>query len=188
MKRPGLNYDLRPSLDCVDLVKHFESLHDGDLTTIGLQPKLCPTGYWTEGYGHVIIGPDKKPLTWKTPYKSALAHSTIKTESDALRVLAEDLAIRSATVKRFVTVRLTQCQFDALVSFQYNVGALGTSTLLTELNRGKWNLAAQNFNRWVWGTDPATGQKVELAGLKRRRKAERALFEGLDFQRYLTTK
>jgi lysozyme len=33
----------------LDLIKHFESLHDGDLTIVGLQPKMCPAGIWTEG-------------------------------------------------------------------------------------------------------------------------------------------
>ena len=42
----------------IDLIKKWESLHDGNLKLIGLQPKMCPAGYWTEGYGNVIK--DKK--------------------------------------------------------------------------------------------------------------------------------
>lgn len=42
---------------CTLVTKHFESLHDGDLTIIGLQPKMCPAGIWTEGYGNAIVDP-----------------------------------------------------------------------------------------------------------------------------------
>ena len=38
----------------IELIKEFESLHDGDLSIIGLQPKMCPAGIWTEGYGHAM--------------------------------------------------------------------------------------------------------------------------------------
>jgi lysozyme len=38
----------------IQLIQEFESLHDGDLTMIGLQPKMDPIGIWTEGYGHAM--------------------------------------------------------------------------------------------------------------------------------------
>ena len=68
---------------------------------------------------------------------------------------------------------LTQHQFDALVSFAYNVGvnALRTSTLRRKLNAGLYDEAADQFLRWNRG-----GGRV-LAGLTRRRKAERLLFK-----------
>ena len=69
-------------------------------------------------------------------------------------------------------VELTQGQFDALVSFAYNVGsrALSTSTLLKKLNAGDIKGAADEFLRWN-----KSGGKV-MPGLTNRRKAERALF------------
>ena len=42
----------------VDLIKHFESLHDGDLHKIGLQPKMDSVGIWTCGYGRAMIDPN----------------------------------------------------------------------------------------------------------------------------------
>ena len=36
------------------VIKHYEGLHDGDLSKIGLQPKMDPSGIWTEGWGHAI--------------------------------------------------------------------------------------------------------------------------------------
>lgn len=46
---------MKTSENGIILIKHYESLHDGDLSRIGLQPKMCPAGYWTEGYGHAIL-------------------------------------------------------------------------------------------------------------------------------------
>lgn len=65
----------------------------------------------------------------------------------------------------------TQSQFDALVSFHYNTGALGRSTLLRKHNAGNYDGAAFEFERWV----KAGGR--QLAGLVRRRAAEAALYE-----------
>jgi hypothetical protein len=74
-------------------------------------------------------------------------------------------------VSRLVKVGLTQGQFDALVSFTYNLGArsLSTSTLLRKLNAGDYAGAADEFLRWN-----KAGGKV-LNGLTRRREAERAV-------------
>ena len=41
----------------IQIIKHYEQLHDGDLKAIGLQPKLCPADVWTVGYGRAIIDP-----------------------------------------------------------------------------------------------------------------------------------
>jgi lysozyme len=78
-----------------------------------------------------------------------------------------------AGVKRLVKVPLAQGQFDALVSFSFNVGlgALGSSTLLRKLNAGDYRGAAAEFPRW----NKAGGKVYE--GLTRRRAAERSLFE-----------
>lgn len=75
-------------------------------------------------------------------------------------------------MSKYVKVKLTQNQFDALVSFVYNVGvgAFRTSTLLRKLNNGDYVGAAAEFKRWKFG-----GGK-ELPGLVRRRKAEEQLF------------
>ena len=116
---------------------------------------------WTIGYGwtHPVDG---KPVTpgMKIDMKTAdrlLRTGLVSFENDVLKV---------------VKVKLTQGQFDALVSFAYNVGsrALSTSTLLKKLNDGDVQGAADEFLRWN-----KAGGKV-LNGLTRRREAERALF------------
>lgn len=116
---------------------------------------------WTIGYGwtHPVDG---KPVKRGMTIDQATADRLLKTglvgyENDVLKV---------------AKVKLTQGQFDALVSFAYNVGsrALSTSTLLKKLNDGDIKGAADEFLRWN-----KVGGKV-LNGLTRRREAERALF------------
>ncbi|EOG1837700.1 lysozyme [Enterobacter hormaechei] len=118
-------------------------------------------GAWTIGYGWT------KPVDGK-PIRAGM---TIKQET-AERLLKTGLVSYESDVSRLVKVGLTQGQFDALVSFTYNLGArsLSTSTLLRKLNAGDYAGAADEFLRWN-----KAGGKV-LNGLTRRREAERALF------------
>lgn len=118
-------------------------------------------GVWTIGYG------------WTQPVNGnpIRAGMTIKQEA-AECLLKTGLVSYESDLFRLVKVRLTQGQFDALVSFSYNLGsrALSTSTLLRKLNSGDYAGAADEFLRWN-----KAGGKV-LQGLTRRREAERALF------------
>ncbi|EKK5925231.1 lysozyme [Enterobacter hormaechei] len=118
-------------------------------------------GVWTIGYG------------WTQPVdgKPIRAGMTIKQET-AERLLKTGLVSYESDVSRLVKVGVTQGQFDALVSFMYNLGArsLSTSTLLRKLNAGDYAGAADEFLRWN-----KAGGKV-INGLTRRREAERALF------------
>jgi lysozyme len=84
----------------------------------------------------------------------------------------KDVARFEDGVNKLVTYTINQNQFDALVDFSFNLGLgnLGSSTLLKKLNAGDIKGAAEEFLRW----DKAGG-KV-LAGLTKRRKAERDLF------------
>lgn len=116
---------------------------------------------WTIGYGwtHPVDG---KPIKRGMTIDQVTADRLLKTglvgyENDVLKI---------------VRVKLTQGQFDALVSFAYNVGsrALSTSTLLKRLNAGDIKGAADEFLRWN-----KAGGKV-MPGLTNRRKAERDVF------------
>jgi len=158
--------------NAVALIKHFESLHDGDLGAIGLQPKMCPAGVWTVGWGHALTDPRTGQFLRgsKDKARAYRAYPSL-TETDADRLLAEDLAVFASGV-RALSARLTDERHGALVSFSYNLGlrALKTSTLLKLLNEGQITEAADQFLRW----NKAAG-KV-LPGLTRRREAERHLF------------
>lgn len=135
------------------LIRQFE----GDK----LQAYICPAGVLTIGVGHT--GSDVKP-----------GMKITQAQSDAL--LTADLAKFEAAVLRLVKVPLTQNQFDALVSFAFNLGAgaLGGSTLLKLLNSGRYSEAAAQFSKWDKAT--VNGKKVALPGLTKRRAAEAALF------------
>ncbi|WDR03614.1 lysozyme [Devosia algicola] len=100
-------------------------------------------------------------------------------EGEAYDILAKDLRAVEAMVNRAVKVPLNANQRGALVSFTFNLGGgnLNKSTLLKKLNRGDYKGASKEFSKWI----NAAGKP--MAGLKRRREAERLLFlstEGLD--------
>lgn len=115
-------------------------------------------GVWTIGYGHT--GPDvHQGLVW--------------TQEQADSALTQDKARARAAIKAYVTVPLTENEFDALEDFDFNVGsgAFRGSTLLKKLNGGDFAGAAKQLELW----DHVNG-KV-LAGLLNRRLAEEALFD-----------
>ena len=130
----------------LDLIKEFEGLY--------LQAYRCPAGVLTIGYGHTSVAGEPK----------VVAGMKI-TKQEAEDILRRDLAAVEADVGRLVKVPLTQNQFDALVSFQFNTGGLGRSSALKRLNAGNYADVPAALLLW----NKAAG-KV-LAGLTRRRKA-----------------
>lgn len=132
------------------LIKEFEGLK--------LNAYLCPANVWTIGYGTT---------------RGVKAGQAIS-EAKADELLREDVRDFERGVFDAVKVPLAQHQFDALVVLAYNIGlgAFRTSTLLRLLNKGELSAAASQFDRW----NKAGGKT--LAGLTRRRAAERKLFEG----------
>ena len=85
-------------------------------------------------------------------------------------MLRRDLERFERGVHRLCPVPLTQGQYDALVSFSFNTGSLSVSTLRKKVLGGDYEGSAYEFGRWVF----AAGRR--LAGLVRRREAERSLF------------
>ena len=128
----------------------------------GFRPRLYhdPIGLPTIGYGH-LVRPDE-------PFEGVVLH-----EAEARALLVADAAVAEEAVREAATVPLSQSEFDALVSFTFNLGpgALRQSALLRRLNDGDRAGAAREFDRWVY----AGGER--LTGLVRRRAEERALFE-----------
>lgn len=131
------------------LIKQFEGLR--------LDAYQCSAAVWSIGYGHT---------------RGVMPGDQV-TEHEAEDLLRQDVMETERSVLRLVTVGLIQSQFDALVSFTFNLGAgaLHRSTLLKKLNTGDYHAAAAEFPRWVY----AGGER--LPGLVRRRLAEKALFE-----------
>jgi len=154
----------------INLIKEFESLHDGDLRTIGLQPKMCPAYIWTEGYGRAMRD-ERGNFIKGAQFKSkAYANISIHNEAEAIKALQEDLKSREVLVAQNIKVPLTQNQFDALVSYVYNTG--GSGTLYSLINKKASPAVIRN---WI-ETRYITGGGRKLPGLVRRRKAEADLY------------
>jgi lysozyme len=134
------------------LTKKFEGLR---LTAYQDQ-----VGVWTIGYGHT---------------GREVHGGMVITEDQADVLLHSDVAGAVACVNRAVTANISQCRFDALVDFVFNLGCarLLGSTLLRHVNAGEFNLAAPQFLLW----DHAGG--VVVQGLLVRRKAEMGLFQSI---------
>lgn len=143
---------MKISQNGLDLIMHFEGFEPN--------PYICSGGKNTVGFGHVILATDR----FKYPI----------TKAQALEILAKDVEKFEVMVDKLVKVKLTQGQFDALVSFCFNLGPanLQRSTLLTKVNEGKFGEAADQFGKWVF----AAGK--QLPGLIKRRTAESKLFKG----------
>jgi len=139
---------MKTSKKGIELIKKYEGLK--------LKAYKCPAGVWTIGYGHT----------------KNVKQGDVITEVQAEILLIYDLNDFENCIKKNVRIPLTQNQFDALVSFCFNVGCGNflKSTLLKKLNEGKIAEAAKEFMKW----NKAGGK--ELAGLTKRRQEEMELF------------
>ena len=139
---------MKVSNNGINLVKRFEGLE--------LKAYRDSVGILTIGYGHT----------------HAVKAGEIITGEQADAFLFEDLQVAELTVNTNVKVKLTQGQFDALVSFVFNLGSgnFVKSTLIKKLNAEDYAGAADEFGKWV----NAGGKK--LPGLVKRRAAEREVF------------
>ena len=150
-----------------DLIKSFEGLR--------LSAYNDGAGVMTIGYGHT---------------GNVKAGETI-TKAQAEADFTEDVKWAVDTVNSAVTVDLKQNQFDALVSFTFNVGqvAFKSSTLLTKLNSGNYSSVPSELDRWIYAGEKTgmlanfvrwahlgSGKKVSSV-LKDRREKEGRLFE-----------
>jgi len=138
------------------LIKEFEGFPYGG------RPYRDMVGVWTIGFGHTTgVGPNTPPITIQ----------------QASRMLREEVDARYAPTVASLNVGFQQNQFDAIVSFVYNcgVGAIAPTTGVGKALRAKrFNAAADCLLEW----NKAGGKPV--AGLTRRRTAERALFLDTD--------
>ena len=137
------------------LIKHFEGVH--------ASPYRCPAGYWTIGVGHLISYDDKLHSSWDrtlsdNEIESLLKKDLIKYENGVTRLLHPK--------------QPTQPEFDALVSFSFNLGlgCFQRSTVRSAFVRGDKKRAGEVLLKYCY----AGGRK--LKGLIRRRIAEHALF------------
>lgn len=149
----------------IKMIKHHEGVRQ--------RPYRCPAKLWTIGIGHVLYprqGALKVDDRDSVPLEERDNRTFSMEEVDG--ILRDDLNRFERGVERYCPLKLTQGQFDALVSFSFNVG-LGTlqrSTLRQKVLRGDMEGASEEFMKYTIG-----GGKV-LKGLVNRRNDERALF------------
>lgn len=153
----------------IELIQFFEGLK--------LKAYYCSAGKLTVGYGHT--GSDVKP-------------GMVITKQRADELLRQDIKKFERDVNSLLQVPVSQSQFDALVSFAFNVGSdidadtiaegLGDSTLLKLVNRKDWEGAAKEFLKWNKARNPKTKKLEPVAGLTKRRRAEHLLFLGGDWR------
>ena len=139
----------------IALIKHHEGVRN--------KPYRDCVGLWTVGVGHLIGDGKSLPESWNKLFTTE--------EVDAL--LKQDLVRFERGVQKLLPVPLTQNQFDALISFSFNLGlgVLQRSTLRQNILRKDFKGAAEEFLKYV-----RAGGKI-VKGLVTRRNDEKALFE-----------
>ena len=144
---------MKISQEGLSLIKKFEGCE--------LEAYKCAAGVWTIGYGST---------------KGVEEGNTI-TQEEADKLLLDEMEEYEGYINDMVKVDLKQNEFDALVSWVYNLGSsnLSSSTLLQKLNTKEWDDVPNQIKRWN-----EAGGKV-LQGLIRSREAEALLFEGKEW-------
>ena len=139
---------MKASVDAYKLIKQFEGLR--------LKAYLCPAGIWTIGYGHT----------------SGVSPNSFITIQEADEYLHRDVATIEMQLNK-LNLSLRQCQWDAIVSFVFNVGIgnFKASTLLAKIRiNPDDNSIMDEFLRWVY----ANGKVMR--GLQKRRLTEMKLY------------
>jgi lysozyme len=157
---------MKVSQKCIEQIKKDEGVRN--------KPYQCPALLWTVGVGHVIDPNHAKvPMADRKALPIPAGWDRILTSIEIDDILRTDLNRFEAGVLRLIKVPLTQGQFDALVSFSFNVGLgnLQNSTLRMKVNRSEFEAAAEQFLVWT-----KAGGKV-LPGLVKRRTHEKEMFE-----------
>jgi lysozyme len=146
------------------------------------KPYLCPANIWTIGYGHVLYQDQiRLPMVRKEGYSGMIrSEYPLKAEDNRVwskeeinKLFEDDVGPTERGVLRLApSLAGRQGAFDTCVSFSFNagLGAFQRSSIRMKINRGDWEGAAEALMLYV-----IAGGKV-LAGLKRRREAEKALF------------
>lgn len=153
MSPQPIRRSMKISIEGLSLIKKFEGLE--------LEAYKCAAGVWTIGYGHI----------------KDVKEGDVITKAEADEMLVHEIEEYENYVNTAVNVPLSQNQFDAIVSWVFNLGNgnLRASTMLKVINSGDHAGVPAQIKRWN-----KAGGKV-LEGLIRRREAEALLYEGKDW-------
>ena len=161
---------MKASKELIKMLKHHEGVR--------YKPYQCPAKLWTIGVGHVMYPEQAKipstpeGMATRKAYPLKSQDNRRWSEEEVDSILAKDVVRFERGVARYLPIRLSQNEFDALVSFSFNLGlgVLQRSTLRQALLRGDKVMAMQSLLKYN-----KAGGKV-LKGLDIRRKDEAALF------------
>ena len=154
----------------LSLTKHYETLHDGDLSKIGLQPKKDPAGIWTVAYGHALFFMGK-PVKDISIVQKVFPHLLDMDIPGAEKLLQnEDIPHVENLVRTKLKVPVLQWQYDALIDHTYNCGY--SETLYSLVNS---KAPLDKINDWFLNHYITVDGKV-LKGLQYRRKSEWILY------------
>ena len=157
---------MKVSQKCIEQIKKDEGVRN--------RPYQCPALLYTVGVGHVIDPSHAKvPFANRKQLPIPDGWDRVLSAEEIDEILRKDLARFESGVLRLIKVPMTQGQFDALVSFSFNVGLgnLQNSTLRMKINREDYAGAAEQFLVWT-----KAGGRV-LPGLVKRRAHEKEMFE-----------
>lgn len=142
----------------INLIKQFEGK-----SLKAYHGAADPINVWTIGYGHTSAAGAPR-----------VTSGMVITDQQAVDILRSDLRSVELAIQHLVKAPVNQNQFDALVSFVYNVGesAFSRSTLLRKLNTGDYEGASKEFSKWT-----RAGNNPKVQGLVIRRKKEQELFD-----------
>ncbi len=149
---------MKASKEAIKLIRHHEGVRN--------KPYQCPAKLWTVGIGHLIGDGKTLPASWNRTF----------TNEEIDGILKSDLSRFELGISKMLpNVQLKQHEFDALVSFCFNLGlgCFQRSTIRQALLRGDKEQAMESLMKYC-----RAGGKI-LRGLENRRKDERRLFEGL---------
>jgi lysozyme len=161
---------VKVSKELIKMLKHHEGVR--------YKPYQCPAGLWTIGVGHVMYPEQAKipssieGMAKRKAYPLKPEDNRRWSEEEVDSILAKDVVRFERGVERYLPIKLSQNEFDSLVSFSFNLGlgVLQRSTLRQALLRGDKTAAIQSLLKYN-----KAGGKV-LKGLDNRRKDEAALF------------
>jgi lysozyme len=144
---------------CFELIKFFEDFR--------IRPYDCPGGVRTIGYGHAIVVGDR----FSVPIREFEAESLLFDDVSKKQKLLTSILDQS------IVKAMRQYQWDALVSFTYNVkeSLVRRSTLIRLVNENQQIAATQEFHKWIFAGTP----KTVLPGLVLRREIESRLYAGM---------
>lgn len=165
----NINENMIFSSKGLEMLKKIEGLGDGDKTTAKLEPYVCPSGYWTIGYGHLckVMGERMHVSKWNCSKVWKLVQP-LENEKEAETLLKFDVKQHVDHVKNTINVPLSQNEFDALVIFSFNCWYSETIWSMVNNKKPVWELSVWWSTHWC-----SCNGRVSKGLLKRR--AEEAL-------------